>query len=116
MKTLISACLTIAALTDPVVSVAVEEEIRLEYFKFVAKYGKSYASVQQMDEKYDAFKQNFEKIEAHNSFVDEDGTPAPFRMGINQFSDMTEAEFVAERLMTGAVPHRDDRKRLTATR
>ena len=68
-----------------------EEKIRLEYFKFVATYGKSYASMEHMDERYEAFKQNYVKIFEHNESVDEDGRPAPFRMGINRFSDMTEA-------------------------
>ena len=92
-----------------------EEQIRLEYFKFVATYGKSYASMEHMDERYEAFKHNFGKISDHNSSVDESGRLAPFRMAINRFSDMTEEEFVAERLGTGALPIRNRTKTLKAS-
>ena len=59
-----------------------------------------------MQDRYEAFRENFIRIETHNAFVDEEGRPAPFKMAINQFSDMTEAEFVQERL-GGAMPRRE---------
>ena len=40
----------------------VESEIRSEYFKFVAEYGKQYASKEHMDERFTIFKENHTKI------------------------------------------------------
>jgi len=42
-----------------------------------------------MEERYEAFKENYLKIESHNARSDK-----PFKMAVNRFSDMTEAEFV----------------------
>lgn len=75
--------------------------IKDAYFKFVALYGKSYATMDQMQDRYDAFRDNYIKIESHNTSVDESGRSPPFRLGVNQFSDMTEKEFVNERLSSG---------------
>lgn len=78
--------------------VPTEQQVTRAYFSFVAQYGKSYATLDHMQERYDAFKLNFINIEAHNSRVDEEGRPVTFLLGVNQFSDMSEEEFVAERL------------------
>ena len=65
-----------------------------------------------MQEKFDAFKDNYLRIEEHNAYVDpESGESAPFTMAINKFSDMTEAEFVQERLST-KLPIKKAEKRL----
>lgn len=61
----------------------------------MATFGKSYASHNgELDQKFSNFKQNFKKIEEHNNDLE-----APFAMEINQFSDMTEEEFLG--LMKG---------------
>lgn len=60
-----------------------ETAVKDAYFKFVALYGKSYASIDHMSERYDVFRDNYIKIETHNSSVDEKGRPPPFRLGIN---------------------------------
>ena len=52
------------------------------------------------------FKDNFTKIEQHNTSVDEDGVPPPFTMGVNQFSDMTAEEFTEARIGGGKIPKR----------
>ena len=72
------------------------------YLRFVAEFGKQYASKEHMDERYEIFKDNYAKIESHNNSVDEEGRPPSFEMGINQFSDLTEDEFMADRF--GAKP------------
>ena len=51
-----------------------------------------------MEDRFQAFKTNYLKIEGHNNSVDEMGRSPPFKMAVNQFSDMTEEEFVQERL------------------
>ena len=77
-------------------------EVMNLYLRFVAEFGKQYASKEHMDERYEIFKDNYEKVLNHNSSVDEEGRPPSFEMGINQFSDLTEEEFMADRF--GAKP------------
>ena len=48
-----------------------EGTIKDAYFKFVAMFGKSYGSIDHMQERYDIFKDNFLKIESHNNSVDD---------------------------------------------
>ena len=72
------------------------------YLKFVAEFGKQYASKDHMDERFEIFRENYEKMEAHNTSTDDEGRLPSFEMGINQFSDMTEEEFMADRF--GAKP------------
>ena len=81
-------------------------KIKHEYFKFVAEYGKQLATKEEMDERFEVFHDNYRKIEAHNSHIDEEGRSPPFTLGINQFSDMTEEEFMADRFGGVKVPHR----------
>ena len=55
----------------------------------------------------------------HNNSVDKDGRPAPFRMAVNHFTDMTEEEFAEERLIKGGAQpkvSRERRKRLKSIR
>ena len=62
-----------------------------------------------MQDRYDAFKVNYLKIEAHNAL------DAPFKLGVNEFTDMTEEEFIADRF--GArLPDRLKQKRLQSAR
>ena len=75
-----------------------EHEIKTAYFSFVAKYGKSYATLDHMQERYDAFKVNYLNIQAHNA------QDPPFTLGVNEFSDMTEEEFVKARLSSPIRP------------
>ena len=79
-----------------------EHEIMSHYLRFIAEFGKQYASKEHMDERFDIFRDNYEKVIMHNNSVDEEGRPPSFEMGINQFSDLTEEEFMANRF--GAKP------------
>lgn len=61
---------------------------RAQFLKFMATYGKSYASSEQeTDERFEIFRSNLAKINAHNEL------DAPFTLGVNQFSDLSEEEF-----------------------
>ena len=57
-----------------------------------------------MDERFENFKENYNKVHTHNNYVDEEGRPPPFKLGINQFSDMTEEEFMAEKIGGVKIP------------
>jgi C1A family cysteine protease len=61
-----------------------------EFMKFMVQHGKTYASGEsEMETRYGHFKDNLKKIQEHN--LDEE---AGFEMEINQFSDMSEQEFM----------------------
>ena len=65
-----------------------DSQIMKEYLHFLGKYQKVYAS--QSDSvinRYEVFRENYKNMEAHNSQED-----ASFLMGINEFSDLTDAE------------------------
>lgn len=62
---------------------AVHEEKQIAFMQFLAKYGKTYASKSDMGSRFEIFSANFDKIKAHNSQED------AYKMGVNQFSDMT---------------------------
>ena len=58
------------------------------YMEFVATHGKSFASKTHMDDSLDKFNVNYQKMKDHNS------QDVPFQLSINQFSDMSESEFI----------------------
>lgn len=57
------------------------------FAEFIAQYGRSYASKDTAEERFEIFSVNYDKIMAHNS--NEDKT---YEMGFNSFSDMTNEE------------------------
>jgi len=54
---------------------------------FLAKYGRSYASKEDVNHRFNTFSANYDKIMEHNAQNDH------FKMAINQFSDLSEEEF-----------------------
>ena len=81
------------------------------YLRFLARYGKAYATIEGMQERFSVFKHNYKRISSFNSEVDEWGRSPPFKLGINRFSDMTEQEFVNERLSSGGARPHDAKQR-----
>ena len=63
--------------------------LRVEYFNWLATFGKSYASLDHFDHGFDNFSTNLAIIEAHNL------GDVPFTMALNSFSDLNEQEFLA---------------------
>lgn len=61
----------------------------MQFIDFTARFGKSYASKDLHDDKFEVFQQNLRFIENHNAKEE-----MSFKMGINQFSDLTEQEFL----------------------
>lgn len=62
------------------VSALLSEE-RQKFIEFVAKFGKSYASIDHHEERFHIFDENLRLINEHNK------KNLGFRMGVNQFSD-----------------------------
>merc|ERR1711890_85081 len=89
MKFFILAALAALAAADPLV----ERYHAKEFSTFMNKFGKSYATSEESKLRFDIFKANVQKMHAHNS-----RKYVSWKMGINQFSDLTDEEFEAVHL------------------
>jgi cathepsin L len=67
-------------------SALVEEATQQEFFSFVKTYNKQYPTEDVFD-RYNTFKANLELINAHNN------GSSGWKMGVNQFADLSPAEF-----------------------
>jgi len=74
-----------------------EEVFQSEFTEFVAEFDKTYA-VNEFFARYAIFKNNYESIVAHNT------ANHTWTMGVNQFSDLTAAEFEAIYLTGLTIP------------
>ena len=59
-----------------------------EFFKYIAKFGKTYATTQEMEFRKEVFKKNLEYIATKNSQND-----LTYSLALNKFADMTNEEF-----------------------
>jgi len=84
---IVSACLLASALAYK------EDYVRLQFSKFKADHGKTYLTRSEETTRFSIFAENMKKIEAHNN-----AKMVSYKMGINQFSDMTQEEFSAHSL------------------
>lgn len=55
--------------------------------QFLATYGRSYASKEDVTHRFNTFSANYDRIMEHNANYDH------FEMAINQFTDLTDEEF-----------------------
>jgi C1A family cysteine protease len=78
---------SILALTAVSALATPETETRREFTAWMAEHGKTYET-EELFYRYDVFKANMAKIEAHNA-----DTTQKFTMGHNQFMDLTSDEF-----------------------
>lgn len=59
-----------------------------QFTNFQERFSKKYDSVQELEDRFKIFRSNFNEIIAHNLDIDQN-----FTMGVNQFTDLTPAEF-----------------------
>ena len=64
----------------------------LQFAKFREQFGKSYHTKSEHQRRFKIFTENLRKYETHNK------SGAKWSMGVNQFSDLTEAEFEAQHM------------------
>jgi len=96
MKTVAALLLALAASANA--GYITEKQYQTEFSKFVKVHSKKYA-VEEFFNRYEIFKSNLDLIEQHNAQPGVTST-----MGVNQFTDMTSAEFKAK--MNGYKPSR----------
>merc|ERR1712002_937078 len=81
MKLFLLSCLTALAVAS------YADYTKLQFAQFKEKYGKTYLSRSENQLRYRVFQENIKKIEEHNR------SGASWKMAVNQFSDLTQAEF-----------------------
>merc|ERR1739838_1199253 len=81
MKLFLLTCLTAVALAGRA------DYSKLQFAQFKEQFGKTYLTKAEHQLRYDVFQANMKKMEQHNR------SGATYQMGVNQFSDLTEAEF-----------------------
>lgn len=64
--------------------------LRLTFMHWAAEYTRSFATIDEFNERFAIFSQNLQDITEHNQ-----GGQAPFRMDLNAFSDLREEEFLS---------------------
>jgi len=74
-------------------NVLTNEEIRRSFEQFKLKYNRQYSSSVQEELRREIFTYNLEKIHLHNA--EADNGLRSFRLGVNNFADMTNSEFRA---------------------
>jgi len=89
MKFFVIAALVALASADPLL----ERYHAKEFSTFMNKFGKTYSTSEESKLRFDIFKDNVKKMNAHNARKD-----VSWKMGINQFSDLTDEEFEARHL------------------
>merc|ERR1711981_521839 len=89
MKFFVIAALVALCAADPLL----ERYHAKEFSSFINKFGKTYSTSEESKLRFDIFKSNVQKMNAHNARKD-----VSWKMGINQFSDLTDEEFEARHL------------------
>ncbi|XP_045477247.1 procathepsin L-like isoform X1 [Harmonia axyridis] len=88
MRVLVLICVVVIGCVNAIT----DEEVRQEWENYQVQFGKSYRSPIEARKRLEVFKDNLEKIEAHNAlYVQGKSTHTE---GINQFTDWTEEEFM----------------------
>ena len=62
-------------------------EKQAAFAQYIAEYGRSYASKDSIEERFNTFSQNYDNIKAHNA-----NETRTYTMGLNEFADMTVEE------------------------
>ena len=63
------------------------------FAQFIGQYGRSYATKDEHESRFEAFRVNYRDVQEHN--LRYESGDVSWRKGINKFTDMTEQEFKA---------------------
>lgn len=81
-------CLTVFANADLVTNLRGSTSEWGQFIEFQQKFNKAYENLEELEYRFDVFRQNFRNIIAHNLDKSQN-----FTMGVNQFTDLTAQEF-----------------------
>ncbi|XP_022739917.1 senescence-specific cysteine protease SAG39-like [Durio zibethinus] len=84
---------TVGALVCQATSRSLQDASMYErHEQWMARYGRVYQDNNEREGRFNIFKQNVARIESFNSANDK-----PYKLGVNQFADLTNEEFIASR-------------------
>jgi len=69
-----------------------DAEVTVQFGKFLNEFGKKYDTLEETIKRYNIFAENYRYIEEHNAKVSD------YKLGVNQFADLTLEEFKAKYL------------------
>ena len=62
-------------------------EVEQAFVRFIAQFGRTYASKDEIDQRFKNFQRTYNMVKEHNARPD-----ASFQMAINQFADLSEED------------------------
>ena len=77
-----------------------------EFMTYLSLHGKSYITMEEFEARRSLFEQSDELIKAHNS------SESSFKLGHNQFSDWTDAEYAAILRLIEPKTHENEERRV----
>ncbi|XWS44491.1 hypothetical protein CRYUN_Cryun15aG0050000 [Craigia yunnanensis] len=84
---------TVGALVCEATSRSLQDASMYErHEQWMVRYGRVYKDNNEREKRFNIFKQNVARIESFNSAEDK-----PYKLGVNQFADLTNEEFIASR-------------------
>ncbi|XP_061362049.1 zingipain-2-like [Gastrolobium bilobum] len=104
MKRLITVCFIFWTCVYPAMSRTLyETSVAKKHEQWMLQHGRSYANDAEKDKRFKIFMENLERIENFNN-----ATNKSYKLGLNQFSDLTTEEFIAShsaKLKISSVPY-----------
>jgi len=82
----------VLAVVATCINASTDDYIKIAFQKFKAEHGKKYLTRSEETHRFNIFAENVNKVVAHNA------AGHNYQLGVNQFSDLTEAEFKAQYL------------------
>ncbi|XP_047970551.1 zingipain-2-like [Salvia hispanica] len=102
MPMLIAALLifSLAASASATATTPDDQQLKGLYEEWLARHGKAYNAIGEKDKRFDIFKDNYNYINEHNALN------RTYKVGLNQFADLTHAEYKSMYLGTRIDAHR----------
>jgi len=90
---LFASMFAIAFSADKMLGFVDERDVWDHFYNFQETYGKTYDDAFELEDRFTIFRENVQKIAAHNEAANQ-----TFTMGVNQFTDLTEDEFKSKHI------------------
>lgn len=75
------------------INLSADEHIFQQFQTFMKTHNKKYATVEEFQDRFEIFKQNYQKIDLHQKMLYEGHKTATYDMGVTEFFDITPEEF-----------------------
>ncbi|GMN57082.1 hypothetical protein TIFTF001_026191 [Ficus carica] len=97
--TILTIVLCLALSYPPLTSSRTDAEVREMFVKWMATHGRAYNSLGEEERRFEIFKDNLRFVDEHNAVQNR-----TYKVGMNNFADMTDEEYRREMLGTRSDP------------